>query len=85
MEAMACGVTVVGSDSGEIPRVIGEAGLVFPENDVGALGAHLVALQRNAEWRRALGCRGRERVLANYSHRTIAERIRAMYEQLMAP
>ena len=30
IEAMACGVPVVGSDSGAIPEVIGEAGLLFP-------------------------------------------------------
>src|SRR5262249_44967029 len=36
-EAMACEVPVVGSDSGEIARVIGDAGLVFPEGDATAL------------------------------------------------
>jgi glycosyltransferase involved in cell wall biosynthesis len=36
VEAMACEVAVVGSDSGEIPHVIGEAGLIFPEDDVAA-------------------------------------------------
>ncbi|MDQ3700775.1 MAG: glycosyltransferase, partial [Chloroflexota bacterium] len=36
MEAMACEVPVVGSDSGEIAHVIGEAGLLFPEGDVAA-------------------------------------------------
>ena len=34
IEAMACGVPVIGSSSGEIPNVIGEAGIVFPEGDV---------------------------------------------------
>ena len=40
-EAMACEVPVVGSDSGEIARVIGDAGLVFPEGDVAALSGVL--------------------------------------------
>ncbi len=34
IEAMACGVAVVGSASGEIPWVIGDAGVLFPEGDV---------------------------------------------------
>jgi glycosyltransferase involved in cell wall biosynthesis len=38
VEAMASGVPVLGSDSGEIPRVIGGAGTVFREGDVRAMG-----------------------------------------------
>src|SRR5204863_7711185 len=33
VEAMACGVPVIGSTCGAIPEVIGEAGLAFPEGD----------------------------------------------------
>ena len=39
IEAMACGVAVVGSSSGEIPWVIGDAGVIFPEGDADALRA----------------------------------------------
>ena len=35
---MGCGKVVVGSQSGAIPEVIGEAGFVFPEGDVAKLG-----------------------------------------------
>ena len=34
---MLCKVPVIGSDSGAIPEVIGEAGLVFRQEDVGSL------------------------------------------------
>jgi glycosyltransferase involved in cell wall biosynthesis len=37
IEAMAAGVPVVGSSSGAIPEVIGDAGLVVPERDATAL------------------------------------------------
>lgn len=40
-EAMACGVPVVGSDSGAIPEVVGRAGLIVSEGDVGALAGAL--------------------------------------------
>jgi len=36
-EAMLCGTPVVGSTCGAIPDVMGEAGLVSPENDAVAL------------------------------------------------
>lgn len=36
-EAMACGVPVVGSESGAIPEVMGSAGLIVPEGDASAL------------------------------------------------
>ena len=34
IEAFACGIPIVASDSGEIPHVVGDAGLVVPEGDV---------------------------------------------------
>lgn len=72
-EAMATGVPVVGSDSGEIPVVIGDAGLIFPEGSVGELAEALRRLYDDETLRRQLGEKGRVRALKRFTHRRIAE------------
>jgi len=64
VEALWCGVPVVGSDSGEIPWLIGltEGGLVFPEGDSGALAERLRRLREQPPLRRELATRGRAAV-----------------------
>jgi len=84
IEAMACGVPVIGSDSGAIPEVIADAGLIFPEGDVSALRDCLIRLQSDAALRAELSARGRARVLAHYTHERIAEQTYAIYHQLLA-
>lgn len=82
IEAMASSVPVIGSDSGAIPGVIGDGGLVFPEGDVDALAAHLAALQASPEQRVSLGARGRKRVLAHFTHERIAAETVEVYRSL---
>ena len=82
IEAMACGVPVIGSDSGEIPNVIGAAGLTFPEGDAAALGEALVHLQAEPAGREELGRRGRERVLECFTHQVLADRTLEIYARL---
>lgn len=77
IEAMAAGVPVIGSTGGEIPNVIGDAGLVFPEDDAEALAGILWRLAGDLSLRAELARRGRERVLAQYTQRHIA---RATYD-----
>lgn len=83
VEAMACEVPVIGSTCGEIPNVIGDAGLIFPEGDVNQLAMHLRYLQENADVRRELGRRGRERVLAHFTHEKIAAETVAIYRHVV--
>jgi glycosyltransferase involved in cell wall biosynthesis len=82
VEAMACGVPVVGSTCGEIPNVIGEAGLIFPEEDVGTLAEQLRRLQGDPALRADLAERGRARVLARYTQAQIAGQTVAAYRRI---
>jgi glycosyltransferase involved in cell wall biosynthesis len=83
IEAMSCGVPVVGSSSGEIPHVVGDGGLTFPEGDVAALRGRLAALQADPGLRAELARRGRERVLAHYTQAAIARRHVAVYREML--
>ncbi len=83
IEAMACGVPVIGSRSGEIPHVIGQAGLSFTEGDVQELRARLSQLMGAPALRADLSRRGRERVLAHYTQARIAAETHEVYCQLL--
>ncbi|MCA9960546.1 MAG: glycosyltransferase family 4 protein [Anaerolineales bacterium] len=83
VEAMACETAVIGSTSGEIPHVIGDAGLIFPEEDVDSLHQHLLTLMQSEIQRRELGQKGRQRVLAHYTQAQIAAQTVAVYQDIL--
>ncbi|HEY3080518.1 MAG TPA: glycosyltransferase [Chloroflexota bacterium] len=82
-EGMACGAIPLGSDSGEIPHVIGDAGLVFPEGDVAALRAHLQRLMDDPALRDELVGRARARFLGQYTQARIARATHDFYRSLL--
>ncbi|HEX6509267.1 MAG TPA: glycosyltransferase [Chloroflexota bacterium] len=84
IEAMACGIPVVGSDSGEIPNVIGDAGLIVPEGDAQALADALRRLRSEPALSADLAERGRKRVLERFTHAHIAAATLRAYEQMLA-
>lgn len=83
VEAMACQIPVVGSDSGAIPEVIGDAGSVFPEGDAASLADCLRRLQASPELRRELAARGYERARRLFSQEHIARETAGIYRQLI--
>ena len=80
VEAMACGVPVVGSASAEIPNVIGDTGLVVAEGNPLALREAIARLLADRALREELGQRGRARVLECYTHERIAEQTVGVYQ-----
>jgi glycosyltransferase involved in cell wall biosynthesis len=85
IEAMACEVPVLGSDSGEIPNVVGEGGLIFPEGNAEELAKLIKRLLEDAEYRRELGRAGRQRVLDNYTQERVAQQTRDVYLDILNP
>jgi L-malate glycosyltransferase len=83
IEAMACKVPVIGSDSGEIPNVIGNAGLVFPEKDELALQSCLKQLIKQPELAQKLANLGYARVMEKYTNQALAKQQLEFYQQLM--
>jgi glycosyltransferase involved in cell wall biosynthesis len=83
IEAMACETPVIGSDSGEIPNVIGNAGLVTPEGDVQALATALARLGSDPALRADLARRGRQRVLDRFTQEQVARRTVALYQEVL--
>jgi glycosyltransferase involved in cell wall biosynthesis len=81
IEAHACAVPVVGSDSGGIPDVVGEGGLVVPERDPRALAEALDRLVSDRVEAQRIGRLGYEQVHANCTWQRVAERMHAIYRK----
>jgi L-malate glycosyltransferase len=79
LEAMACGVPVVGSDAGGLPEVVhhAETGYLLPVGDVDGMAARTVELLKDDERRRAMGQAGRRRAASLFN----AERLVSQYER----
>jgi L-malate glycosyltransferase len=85
IEAMASGVPVIGSDSGEIPNVIGNAGLVFPEGATVKLFQCMRLCSDSEAFRLELRERGLERAATNYTNERIADKTLRIYKRVSHP
>ncbi|MFH5805804.1 glycosyltransferase [Alienimonas sp. DA493] len=83
IEAFACGVPVIGSDSGEIPRVVGDAGRIVPEADVPAWTQAIGELLDDSAARADLAERGLRRC-ERFSVVEVAERWKDVFRDLAA-
>ena len=83
VEAMSVGTVPVGSDSGEIPWVIGDAGLVFPEGRACELARALDTLASDTERWELLSHRARERFERRFTWEGAAERVMNFYRRVL--
>jgi glycosyltransferase involved in cell wall biosynthesis len=84
VEAMAAGVPVIGSSSGAIPEVIGDAGLIVPERDPAALGRAIERVLDEPELREQLIQRGRQSAVTRFSWPAIASQTLDLFRSAVA-
>ena len=82
IEAMACGVPIVASRSGEIPHVVADAGIVVAEEDRPAWIAALARLLTGAGERRDLADRGLRRARSVYAWPVVARQHLDFFDSL---
>ncbi|MCE9533220.1 MAG: glycosyltransferase family 4 protein [Planctomycetes bacterium] len=83
IEAFATVLPVVGSDSGEIPNVIGNAGRVVGENDMPGWVSTLTELLDQPELRRTLGLAGRQRAENEYAWPIVARKHLDFFQRIL--
>ena len=85
IEAMAAGAALAASRAGAAELVVedGVTGVLTPPGDADALAAALEPLMRDPVSCAAMGVRGRERVLSQFSLDAEANRIAAVYRTLV--
>lgn len=81
VEGMYCETAVIGSSSGAIPEVIGETGLVFPEESAAELAKCLQRLAADPAWRRQLAQAGRRRAQREFTIEAYVERLVAFWTE----
>lgn len=84
LEAFACGVPVIASDSGEIPEVVGDAGVIVGESDAAGWSSAIGRMLADEDLRRSLAAKGRARAETEFAWPLIARRHLDFFAELLA-
>lgn len=80
-EAMACGVPVVSTTGGALPEVVGEAGILVPPADPGALRGAIEQVLENPGYAAGLGQAGFQRVRQHFTWQRAAEKTLCQFRE----
>jgi len=83
LEAMACGLPIVTTNSGAIPEVVGDVALISPHSNAKELKTNLEKLIYNENLRHSLSIAGRQRAVEKYDHRKTGKQIEEIYCKLV--
>jgi D-inositol-3-phosphate glycosyltransferase len=85
LEAMACGIPVVGTRVGGLQMLIedGESGLLVPAGDYQALAESIARVLTDHRLRMHLGHGARDRA-EHFTWRTVGDRVEALYARILA-
>lgn len=83
IEAFACRVPVLSSDSGELPSVVANAGMIVPEDNVAEWTRALELLLGSPEMRDEFATRGLDRVNRHFTWSAIARKHLEFFERLL--
>jgi len=85
LEAMASGLPVVATPVGFVPEVVrdGVNGFLVPARDPAMLGEALWRVREDPVRAAEIGREGRETVRDRYTHRHLAEKVMAVYEEVL--
>jgi glycosyltransferase involved in cell wall biosynthesis len=79
MEAQACGVPVIGSNSGSIPSVVGKGGWIVEESDTASLSRLLDRLSTSPNEVAAAGVEGVRQASTRFSREAVAADLRTAF------
>jgi len=82
LEAMACGVPVITSNTSSLPEVVGDAGLMVYPMDIEAMAAHMKRLEEDKELCKQLREKGLKRA-NNFSWEDSVEKLMSLYRKLL--
>lgn len=83
IEAMACGVPVIASNSGEMPAVIGDTGVVVGEHDVAGWVTTIDRLLASAAVRADSAAKGRARAESTFAWPVVARAHLSFFDALV--
>ena len=86
LEAMACQVPVIATDSGGLPEVVfdGETGYLLPVGDVPAMAERAIELLTNDRLRESMGAAGRRVAEERFDEKKVVPVYRELYERVLS-